>query len=290
MSDISSWISEKANDAFRALLEDKHLYQSVTLDRQALYQDAEGAGQFHANNVRQQIDTAIDDAWHALDEISIQRLSRARTDDTEFPPRIYFFVETIKTFCASCHEKTPFNLLRAIDVYQDKDNGWRTIRHPKDAQDFVFLFECQSCKLPADVFLVRRRGEKLTLSGRAPIEFQDVPRYIPRDFRQYFSGAVVAFQSGQVLCGIFMLRTLVEQFVLSKVSDKLQGVKIPEALDLYAQELPKDFRERFPPLKVIYGKLSEAVHSARADEKLWEESKQDIMRHFEALDLFSRTS
>jgi hypothetical protein len=46
--------------------------------------------------------------------------------------------------------------------------------------------------------------------------------------------------------------------------------------------LPLEFRSRFPSLCEVYGKLSEAMHAANADAKLFEESCAKVVDHFDA--------
>lgn len=91
--------------------------------------------------------------------------------------------------------------------------------------------------------MVRREGTKLTLSGRTPIEKVEVPKVIPKTVDRFFSGAIVAYQSGQILAGNFLLRTLLELFA----SPKATGAKTADvAIDQYMGSLPEVFRARFP--------------------------------------------
>jgi hypothetical protein len=55
------------------------------------------------------------------------------------------------------------------------------------------------------------------LSGRAPIEHVLVPNVIPKNAAGFFKDALIAYQSGQTLAALFLLRTLIEQWL------KLEG-------------------------------------------------------------------
>jgi len=69
---------------------------------------------------------------------------------------------------------------------------------------------CQSCKSFLEVFLISYKNKKLTICGRSPIEYIEVPKSIPKNAQQYYSDALLAYQSGQHLAGNFMLRVLIE--------------------------------------------------------------------------------
>ena len=56
--------------------------------------------------------------------------------------------------------------------------------------------------------------------------------------------------------------------------------------DAYQDALPKDFKERFPSLKDIYGRLSDAMHSANDDAAVLDDCSAKIIKHFEARKLF----
>ena len=50
---------------------------------------------------------------------------------------------------------------------------------------------------------------KISLNGRSPMEATNVPDYLPKDQKKYFSDALIAYNSGQILAGIFLLRIFV---------------------------------------------------------------------------------
>lgn len=287
MSELWKWLSMKAEDALRLLLEKKHLYQSVTLNRAELKSEAEGFETADNVPLDAAIDLALDSKWYAHDEISIQRIGRFGEPSIEdVPLSIGLYVDFIKTSCSTCETVMPFNLVSAVDVYRPQSHGF--VRSCSEQQDFLFFYECQSCKSAPDSFLVRRRREKRTLCGRAPIEFVEVPRYVPKEMRRYFSGAVVAFQSGQTLAGLFLLRVLIEQFARSTIrkDGKKGALKADEVLQEYAAGLPVDFKSRFPSLRETYATLSKAIHAAEDSSTVFNESLASIDRHFDARRVF----
>ena len=127
---------------------------------------------------------------------------------------IQFRLPTIQTRCPHCKGRWPFNPMEA-------DRNWEKSRQSSAVQWFFLSYECQNCKGEPVRFLIRRTREKLTLCGRDPIEAVEVPTVIPKDHAPRFSGSIVAYQSGQTLAAIFLLRVFVEQFWRS----------IPEVID-----------------------------------------------------------
>lgn len=149
--------------------------------------------------------------------------------------------------------------------------------------------QCQSCKTEPLVFLIRRRGGKLTLAGRSRIENISAPAFLPKHVREFYSDAVIAFNSGKPLPGLFMLRVVIEQFwselerrrvfIVSDERDRLHADRLADA---YNDILPPEFRDRFPSLGKIYKDISERLHNATADTELFEKSEREIVQHFDA--------
>ena len=101
---------------------------------------------------------------------------------------------------------------------------------------------------------------------------------------KFYSDAVVAFQSGQVLAANFLLRVLIEQWVLQIIPQNTGSAD--KNLDEYVAALPQDFRDRFPVLRETYSKLSADIHNATGSPERFEESQKDLLTHFEARKLF----
>jgi hypothetical protein len=187
--------------ALRSLLEEKHIYQSVTIDEElarteysklvspSILRDVEQRGGLH-------ISPSVCPWQLKPDHSTIIQL---RTHHYELTPT------RAKLFCKVCDRIEAFNYV----------SGWSAIAETEFVasenrceQVFALSYLCQSCHKLPEVFLVRRSKGKLTLGGRSPMEQVAVPAEIPKDVKEYYSGAVVAYQSGQTLAGLFMLRTL----------------------------------------------------------------------------------
>jgi len=86
-----------------------------------------------------------------------------------------------------------------------------------------------------------------------------------------------------------MLRTLVEQHMRRVTECSDVNIRGDALCDLYNGKLAGDFVARFPSFKVIYGRLSEALHNAKADEALFESQLEDICIHLQGLDVYAKT-
>jgi len=291
---------KSAKEAFRALLSEKHLYQSVRLntdfvDRGAkvLFHQAEQvpsmmAGGFRTvrpwEDYRGEGLRFIRQQWVLKSGVlyaegSVQYLASAG----HVPDSVDIKLPTIETFCPRCKRRLPFNPMD----YPLREQG----RDSPDEQWFHLPYECQGCKGEPVRFLVRRSKDKLTLCGRDPMESVHVPSEIPNVLGDRFGAAIVAMQSGQTLAAIFLLRVFVEQYwhrnaavaeALSK-DPRLSGDKKGEA---YKGTLPEDFKQRFPTLCEVYSELSAAMHGADESALIFETNLSRITEHFQALKLF----
>jgi hypothetical protein len=118
-----------------------------------------------------------------------------------------------------------------------------------------------------------------------------MPKVLPRKQSEYFGNAIVAFQSGQTLAALFLLRVFIEQYwrSLEVVSKKNSGKAKPTGDELgaaYNATLPDDFKSRFPSLLEIYKDLSAAIHLANPDGDLFQDATRKVTEHFDARRLF----
>jgi hypothetical protein len=198
---------------------------------------------------------------------------------------VSFELPSINTHCATCDGRPPFNPIGKMSC---------CLLDPKlkNAQWYHLAYECQQCKGPPVVFLVRREGLKLRLSGRDPLEVVPPPKVLPKAQREFFSNAQIAHHAGQTLAAIFLLRTFIEQFwrsipeVQRVIKDKQGRATGDEQGSAYQTTLPTEFSNRFPSLLEIYGKLSASMHEAIPDATLFEDSCVKIEEHFDARKVF----
>ena len=269
---------DQVSDALKMLLETKHLYQSVRIDFRDIEVDLSGIRQDARDSLKRILQALPGKPWSAIDRSNHSPMLPANGS-------IQFQTPDAKLRCSVCKRVEAFNSISTREM-SDREARAETSRSGGSiVQDFALSSECQSCKGPHSVFLVRRRGARLTIAGRAPIERIEVPAFIPQDLESWFSGAIVAHQSGQTLAGLFLLRTLVEQWVRTAIGQEGSGLA-DLALEAYMHSLPDDFKARFPSLRDVYTRISADLHGAIGSEELFAECLADIERHFEARRVF----
>jgi hypothetical protein len=187
----------------------------------------------------------------------------------------------VKLFCALCKTSEVFSPLWAKDVAEECHGPHNTeMPRIESHQLFFIAFQCQRCNGDPEGFIVRRSRHRLFLEGRSPIEQVDLPRYLPKKETQFFSDAIVAFNAGKKLAGLFYLRTFLEQFS-RRMTGKRDRVSGDQLMEAYTATLPAAHRDYMPSFREWYDKLSEAIHAAREDDALFEEARSEIDRHFD---------
>ena len=278
-------LSERIVVALRDLLENKHLYQSVTVTFKGLMEPIASQTSDPAS-IQAELEQIIDSEWipsdmtAILEKVSTGVISANRVPD----PVIVIRAPDIRLFCGTCERQEPFNLVSSADILpRNRGVGYHSKAGRVQVLQFSYL--CQSCKGVPEVFLVRRNGSRLTLCGRAPMEYAGAPVDVPRKVRSFYSDALIAYQSGQVLAANFLLRTLIEQWARI-ASVKTLAKDADEILTSYMDTLPASFKAQFPSLRSLYGELSHDIHGAVGSAELFERVRSEVVEHFEARRLF----
>jgi hypothetical protein len=266
---------ELVNEAFEKLLNERHLYQSLNIDRNRLYKEHNGG------RIGRILDQFLTQKFEKQPWLPLQK-----AQNSEPVNGFTFRFPNVWNFCSQCDARTPFNL----NLDQERPFTTQFSAPPRKAtfQVLCLPLQCQGCKSDPILFMVTRKGLKLTLTGRSEFEEVKAPEYIPKAQRKYYSQARIAFNSGQILPALFMLRTLIEQFMRSVIND--DAIRGDELCKKYNETLPEDFKRRFPSFAEIYGTLSDAIHRAAEDPPLFEEQLDRISRHFEAKSVFDKNS
>ncbi len=303
-TDFFPYFQSNVSAALRELLSEKHLYQSTRVNTEfidgvahALHEEAKshacmprmGGGasptvprieSCRADGLAMMSKLWIPDSGIEYPSGSWQGLANAG----HIPNSIKVVLPTIQTRCPHCKGRWPFNPMDGI-------RNWDQGRESATDQWFYLSYECQNCKAEPIRFLIRRIKDKLTLCGRDPIEVVEVPPVIPKAHSARYSSSVLAYQSGQSLAAVFLLRVFVEQYwrsidaVVEAIKDKSRpsGDEIGQA---YKSTLPPDFSGRFPSLCEVYGDLSAAIHAADDSPEIYPKACEMVVEHFDARRLF----
>ena len=261
-------MGENVTSALKHLLETKHLYQSIKVECPPGAATSKWASELAAR-------------WYQTGQQADEHREELRQRSSlAVPWFVEFAAPDARMFCKPCDRLEPFNPLSLVEltfapIQIDGSKGY--------LQDWAAGMPCQGCKGVVEVFLIRRHGLKLTLSGRAPIEDVSVEPFVPTPAKEHLRDARLAYQSGQTLSGLFQLRTAIERWTKSQVP----GVaNVDDAWESYMKSLGGSFNSQFPSLRDLYTKLSQALHTANSDDALYVDCDQKIVQHFDARRLF----
>lgn len=304
--------------AFSDLLENKHLYQSATVDFAKAwsllpaiadkdYRDnytsishnrlpsQEQVEQLKKNIREKHIKRMANWAegqWNLVDQKTAKTISKSLGCDAERVNSSRLLISSIKTFCTACNSGPwPHNPAK-----ESGDRGYPSeVNENKTGfQVFTIPFQCQNCKGNPLIFFVKRDGLKLTLVGRSEFPEVSVPSYIPRDQQKFYRQAAISNQTSFVLAAALYLRTVLEQHFRAVIPENdlkaIQGIPTGDELaDMYAKTLPNGFPSSFPSLKKAYSDLSVIVHSGQENDdvkKSFSDIRAAVDGHFKAVQLF----
>ncbi len=305
MDTTESWkyaVGEKVSKAICELLEQKHLYQSVRVDseslhkliprettqmvnqsnnygREAYFKKSLTEGLIKCETATWEFNTVKPDFSNTLQGL----LTKTETFYIPIP------LPTIKVTCIQCDSVLPPHNHGYIGLSEQRHSHVFQIKS-EPVQVFEASYQCQSCKGEPVIFLIHRKGLKLTLVGRSQMAAIDVFKFIPKEILKLFRNSVVAQRTGFILAAALYLRCAIENYMRSTIAakERLTGDALA---DLYAKSLPKDFSDNFPSLKKAYSDLSLVLHAGletEAEFKTYSEVKDAVEGHFEGLDIFSR--
>ncbi len=274
--------------AFQELINTKHLYQSIEIDfrptviRKATEERsrraqlaAAGGGSAGPNT-----ETIVNSLLTELDAKNWLFVT-AWDESADYEGSIPFSLLPVKTLCSVCDDVTSFNPWASASVSAATMSPG--VGHK---QVFCLPLQCQGCRSSFIGFMVARNDRKIQLVGRSEFEHVQVPPCIPKDQKDFYSQAVIAFNCGQFLPALFVLRTLIEQHM--RAATGLTDLRGDELCDAYNKTLENDFKARFPSFKEIYGNLSDAMHRADPNESLFKSELERVVLHFEALMLYAK--
>jgi hypothetical protein len=282
-------ISREAGRKLKTLLEEKHIYQQVVIDAKSLV--ATWAAKVRTMSPGIIIDETEFDNQHLI--IGTSQLNIAeRGGPTNGSPVLMLLLENPKLFCPKCESSEVFMPVWYHDLTNElikerrhSERAGPAVDVPPGFQLFTILLQCQRCMGRPEAVLIRRENWRLSLHGRSPMEYVDVPKFIPKEERNLFRDAMVAAHGGKTLAALFYLRVFIEQFARRVTGE--QGRRFgDELMEEYGKTLPAAHRGSMPSLREWYEKLSVPIHEAKDDETLFEVAKEAIEQHFEIRKVF----
>ncbi len=287
MDYVTAVLSSIAGERLKQLLEEKHLYQHVVIEDSVLLEmephvTAPERARFQAG-VKQHF-------GENLQFIPFEGQLSEGERVSSLHPELTLIVTSVKVYCPKCDSAEVSNPAWYAEINNLIKNRAERDKIPLrynagNTQTFVLAYECQRCRAQLQSFIVRREGWKLYLHGRSPMEHIEVPKYIPKPESHLYRDAVIAFNTGKHLAGLFYLRSFIEQFArrLTGISGKETGDTI---MDAYNETLPVAQCAQMPSLREWYDKLSEPIHAARDDEDVFKQGREEIERHLDIRRVF----
>lgn len=268
------------NAVLRCLLNEKSLYQSVTVSDKSIckiFLDYR-ASKFNANETTEILEYLKN--WLSKTATYVCR--------DVMPGRQYYQIQlpaTVKTYCELCKSVTTHNSGAFSDCY--KNEGEKVYTHVFHAE-----YECQDCKTARVAFMIMRKGLKFQIMGRSPIEIASLSKEMSSqlidDERGLFGDALMANKTGSELAAVCLLRVALERY-LRRVTGNLKAEKMVSGDELYEQykkRLPDDFcYSRVVPLGTVYNNLSGVMHSAEVPDGCFERNFANIELFFRFLSL-----
>jgi hypothetical protein len=293
---LEAIFKEELRVGLKLILEKKHLYQSIYVGPDLKEKVSDVCKNVSGSDLQGRVEgrfwATVADRWFVLDAPA-RRVPFRNAESAS--KGINFELPSVDIFCGDCGRVQAFNPTSAADVLGGGLAPKVETPTKEIVQTFIFSFQCQSCRATPEAFLIRREGLKLTLGGRLPMEHVDVPKYIPKGVAsKYYGNAVVAYDAGFVLAGLFYLRVLIEQYVREQTKETLvtgakgAAPKADDFVDAYMDSLDDDLKRRFPSLRKVYEKLSAAIHGANEPPGLFESVQKEIEQHFEGKELLER--
>lgn len=284
----------EAASAIKELLETKHLYQSVAfgedLKKKIMAQDLPSilskskSARGHASEILRGYWNLIADkqSWEGADPIHM--------GPPPGPSHIRIVLPRIKVTCGKCKTQNAPHIPFGAHEHRPNwnESADRNSAGSQAIQVLSFKYVCQSCDLSQQsilCFMVTRKGEKLTLSGRSELEEVSIPKSIPSEESKLLSNAIITNQASMPLAGIFYLRAFVEQYLrrITGISDTATPGDV--LAEEYHKLLPDEFPSKFKSMKKIYRSLSGKIHTATPCQETFDYCLEKIEKHFDQLKL-----
>jgi len=312
--EIEAAVRGRIASTIKQLLEEKHLYQSLTIERgefeklisQLLseYEADEKAsgprvrtsplealfkGDSYQELLNKRLSLVLDGPWGFQSETN----SLPGAEPLGWNP---IALPSIRISCGSSICKSSIQPHNSGFIGLQNEIGSYELSDEPKSQCFSLPYQCQNCKGEPLIFLVKRVGLKLAISGRSQLSEVLVPKCIPGNISGFYKKAIIANQTGFVLAGALYLRVLVEQHFHAVIPpDKLQAIKGnptgDELADFYAETLPVGFPASFPSLKKAYADLSKIIHTGKENDevkKVFQSVISAVEGHFEAVQVFKK--
>jgi hypothetical protein len=315
--------AKSIEEALRALIETKYLYQKFDVDlarvdaavKQAVHAAGlraatPGAGTTHSvgmapieatpQRLKALREEVANRPWrlstrHMGDTREVAQIHRAASVGVQalgIPQdamEIRFLLPAIHLLCPGpCKRETTFNPL-----VSSEDSGFGS-PFPREGrtgreQIYVPVYRCEMCRQTIYTLLIRRVGLRLHLCGFAPRREPFPIPLVPAPFDRILADAEQAVAEGDVFAGIYHLRTMLEHYLKARlgvpVDDASRG---EELVSRHNTSLGPSLGGVLPSLASAYEKLSKCLHARKGVADDYAEQKAAVCKHIDALRALER--
>lgn len=293
-------MQEAIGEALAELLSTKGLYQKTEVDSEVLAGYSNKSAEFRTSGFPMQALVAEfrKRPWHPISMNhgprndnglsalhALMRSAAVGTSDDEMP--LNFPLPDIEHWCDQCGKTTAHGSMNVSFMYGLGSPFPKLADSTEDL--FVLCYQCSLCRKQETVFLVKRLGYRLQLCGRSQRLMVNVPKEVPKEFRDIYSDAVSAVCENDVAAGFYHLRTLLEHYMKKCLKMPLdQQTRGDELAARYKSTLDSRMSGGIPSLGTIYEKASGFMHSRTGNEADFQKLVGDFAGHLKAKELFGR--
>jgi hypothetical protein len=208
-------IRQQVHDALKALLELGYLYTSKRIDISEILKLADStytSAQLEEEFTRRRWAPYSHNQGFTSSERLVRHHAGQGTDALGTPAkqmRLTFLLPTAKTWCARCNETTLHDSIPHSE-YTPGHLSHEYVKEPLGHQTFVLNYQCQQCKCPPVMFMIRRELLKLQLCGRSSPHIPQAPSDIPKALRPIYNDAMAAAACADIPAAFYHWRTLIE--------------------------------------------------------------------------------
>lgn len=315
--DLEAAASSAIEEAFRDLIERRHLYQKITLDfagvdiaiKRAVEKAKERAGQptlgaghgsphpvpatpERLQELHAEIETRPWDlkTRHLSDDpadAAMQRFAGSGTQPLGTPSdqmNISFYLPAVQLKCPGrCNRISTFTALGCSDRMVFGSPYPRIVKG-KTEQIFTPVYRCELCRETVYTILVRRSAGRIHLSGFAPRRVPLVTKSVPESIIPILNDAEQSVAEGDIYAGMYHLRTLLEHYLKNRLGVRIeQQVRGDDLVRQHYETLAPQISSVLPPLLPAWEKLSQWLHTRTGEIKDYEAQRDAICKHIESL-------
>lgn len=201
---------------------------------------------------------------------------------------IKFYLPEIEAYCKSC-KKVTVHLSMIESSFDGRDNLF-----PKsDTMEQILIpyYNCGVCYNDVVVYLIKRKGNKITICGRTERLKYQVDKIIPVEFKEIVEDALSAVNENDLYAGFYHLRTFLEHYMKEILQIPFEEQKRgDELVKMYNESLNNKFLSSTISFSVIYDRLSFYLHSRNGEPTDFFKFLEDIYNHLKAKELFNNYS